>query len=90
VFSWLRGLPFIESGTDGIFPHDVVRDALEMDLHWRDPVSYEEIHRRVRNYVLSELIGRKMTGDRCAVDRPVAAPAEHRGAQGAAGPAGTA
>jgi len=40
----------------------VVRDALEMDLHWRDPVSYEEIHRRVRNYVLSELIGRKMTG----------------------------
>jgi DNA-binding SARP family transcriptional activator len=62
LFSWLRGLPFIESGTDGIFPHDVVRDALEMDLHWRDPVSYEEIHRRVRNYVLGELIGRKMTG----------------------------
>ncbi|HEX4246972.1 MAG TPA: BTAD domain-containing putative transcriptional regulator [Pseudonocardia sp.] len=62
LFSWLRGLPFIESGTDGIFPHDVVRDALEMDLHWRDPVSYEEIHRRVRNYVLGELIGRKITG----------------------------
>jgi DNA-binding SARP family transcriptional activator len=62
LFSWLRGLSFIETGSDGIYPHDVVRDALEMDLRWQDPVSYEEIHRRVRNYVLGELITRKITG----------------------------
>ncbi|MDT7776683.1 MAG: hypothetical protein QOC67_5607 [Pseudonocardiales bacterium] len=62
LFSWLRGLSFIETGSDGIYPHDVVRDALEMDLRWRDAAGYEEIHRRVRNYVLGELIARKITG----------------------------
>jgi DNA-binding SARP family transcriptional activator len=62
LFSWLRGLSFIETGSDGIYPHDVVRDALEMDLRWRDAAGYEEIHRRVRNYVLGELIARKING----------------------------
>ena len=28
-FSWLRGLSFIESGPDGVFPHDLARDTLE-------------------------------------------------------------
>jgi len=62
LFRWLRGLPYVESGGDGIYPHDVVRDALEMDLRWRDPTGYVDIHRRVRGYTLSRLVDRKFSG----------------------------
>ncbi|MFD0395022.1 ATP-binding protein [Streptomyces nogalater] len=44
MFAWLRELPFIESTQDGLFPHDVVRQALEEDLRWRDPDGYAELH----------------------------------------------
>ena len=35
LFQWLRGLSFIESGASGLFPHDLVREALAADLRWR-------------------------------------------------------
>jgi hypothetical protein len=38
-FAWLRGLSFVESGPDGMFPHDLARDALEADLRWRGHIS---------------------------------------------------
>jgi energy-coupling factor transporter ATP-binding protein EcfA2 len=41
LFAWLRGLSFVESGPDGLFPHDLARDALESDLRWRDPEGYQ-------------------------------------------------
>jgi DNA-directed RNA polymerase specialized sigma24 family protein len=52
LFAWLRGLPFIESGPVGLFPHDVVRDALDADLKWRDPQGYEAMHRGIRDHLL--------------------------------------
>jgi hypothetical protein len=48
LFSWLRGLSFIESGRQGLFPHDIVREALHADLRWRNPDLYAELHRRAR------------------------------------------
>jgi hypothetical protein len=50
LFQWLRGLSFIESSPEGLFPHDLVREALVTDLHWRNPDWYAELHRRARNY----------------------------------------
>jgi hypothetical protein len=50
-FEWLRDLSVVESGPDGVFPHDLARDALEADLRWRDPDSYRRVFRRVRAYV---------------------------------------
>ena len=44
-FSWLRGLSFVESGPEGVFPHDLARDALEADLRWRDPDGYRRVFR---------------------------------------------
>lgn len=32
LFDWLRRLPYVESGRRGLFPHDVVREALIADL----------------------------------------------------------
>ena len=50
LFDWLRGLSFIESQADGLFPHDLAREALTVDLRWRNPDWYKELHKRARNY----------------------------------------
>ncbi len=55
LFEWLRGLSFIESGPQGLFPHDLAREALIADLRWRNPDWYAELHRRARNYYASRL-----------------------------------
>ncbi|MFI8974973.1 ATP-binding protein [Nocardia asteroides] len=55
VFEWLRGLAIIERGPWGLAPHDIARDVLDADLRWRDPESYTDIHRRVRNHLIGLL-----------------------------------
>lgn len=50
IFSWLCGLSFISIGKDGIYPHDIAREALSADLKWRHPDWYAELHRRARLY----------------------------------------
>jgi len=47
IFAWLRGLPFIESGPQGIQPQDVVREILEADLRWRDPERHQLLRSRI-------------------------------------------
>jgi AAA ATPase domain len=60
LFAWLRDLPFVYTGRDGLFPHDLARDALDADLRWRDPEGYKRTFRRVWAYVLHQL--RSTTG----------------------------
>ncbi len=48
LFEWLRGLSFVESGPEGLFPHDLTREVLMADLRWRNPDWYTELHRRAR------------------------------------------
>jgi hypothetical protein len=55
VFDWLRELSFVESGPDGLFPHDLARDALDADLRWRDPERHKHVFRSVRAYISSSL-----------------------------------
>lgn len=55
LFDWLRSLSFVESGVQGIFPHDLARDALAADLRWRNPDWYAELHRRARKYYATRL-----------------------------------
>jgi hypothetical protein len=54
-FTWLRELSFVESGPEGVYPHDLARDALEADLRWRDPDGYRRVFRGVRAYVHGHL-----------------------------------
>jgi hypothetical protein len=51
VFTWLRGLSFMESGADGVAPHDLARDVLDRDLRWRDPQTYNDVFHRVRGHI---------------------------------------
>lgn len=60
LFDWLRGLPFIEQGADGLFPHDLAREVLDADLRWRDPAGYAEMHRKVWLYLRRRM--RETTG----------------------------
>jgi hypothetical protein len=55
LFEWLRGLSFVESGREGVFPHDLARDALMADLRWRNPDWHKELHQRAREYYLAHL-----------------------------------
>src|SRR5581483_2152747 len=55
LFEWLRGLSFMDAGPDGLFPHDLAREALIADVRWRNPDWYAELHRRARNYYLKQL-----------------------------------
>ena len=55
LFDWLRGLSFIQSSAEGLFPHDLAREALTADLHWRNPDWYGELHNRARTYYTSNI-----------------------------------
>ena len=55
LFAWLRELSFVESGPEGVFPHDLARDALEADLRWRDPDGYRRVLRGIRGHVNGRL-----------------------------------
>ncbi|MBW7886328.1 MAG: ATP-binding protein, partial [Caldilineaceae bacterium] len=51
LFQWLRQLSFIEHGPYGIFPHDLVREVLDADLHWRNPGDYAELQQAALTYL---------------------------------------
>ncbi|RKH86733.1 ATP-binding protein, partial [Corallococcus praedator] len=55
LFEWLRELSFIELGSTGIFPHDLVREVLIADIRWRNPDWYIELHSRARRYYTDRL-----------------------------------
>jgi hypothetical protein len=55
VFAWLCDLSFVESGPDGLFPHELARDVLDADLRWRDPDGYKDLFRRVRSHTYAAL-----------------------------------
>jgi hypothetical protein len=52
LFTWLRGLSFVETDRGGLFPHDLAREALAVDLRWRNPDWFAELHTRARGYYM--------------------------------------
>jgi hypothetical protein len=55
LFQWLGGLSFIARDSHGLYPHDVVREALLADLRWRNRDRYTDLHRRARAYYAARL-----------------------------------
>ncbi|GIJ45384.1 hypothetical protein Val02_22700 [Virgisporangium aliadipatigenens] len=56
VFAWLRGRPFVDECPYGLYPHDVVRAALDADLRWRDPARYSDMLRRKLTVFLDRVL----------------------------------
>lgn len=52
LFQWLSKLSFIEHNAEGIFPHDLAREVLDMNLRWRNPDYYRQLHQRIRQFLL--------------------------------------
>ncbi len=48
LFEWLRSLSFMESGSRGIFPHDIAREVLSVELKWRNPEMHQVFNTRAR------------------------------------------
>jgi hypothetical protein len=55
LFRWLLEVSFVESGPDGVFPHDLARDVVDADLRWRDPDAYRRVFRSVAAHVHERL-----------------------------------
>jgi AAA ATPase domain len=51
-FDWLRRQPYMESGLDGVFPHDLARELLDKDLRWRNPQRHRLLHERAGRHYL--------------------------------------
>lgn len=57
LFDWLAGLGFIETTRGGLFPHDLVRDAIADDLHWRDRPRQREMLLALRRHLIARAQG---------------------------------
>lgn len=55
LFEWLRQLSFIDQHKEGIYPHDIIREALIRDLKWRHPDYYYELYDKTRLYYIDKL-----------------------------------
>ncbi|MEV5595609.1 ATP-binding protein [Streptomyces sp. NPDC052496] len=95
-FDWLCGLSAVESGARGVHPHDLVRDALDAELRWRDPERRAALHRRASAYYQRLFTQEDDRGRQRAVladfaylhrDSPVVGPLLEPVARGAAGAA---
>ncbi|MFD4404058.1 ATP-binding protein [Nocardia sp. NPDC058499] len=55
LFAWLRDLSFVYPGGDGLYPHELARDALDADLRWRDIDGYQRIFHGVWTHIRQAL-----------------------------------
>lgn len=58
LLDWLRERPYAETHPDGLSVHDLVRDALDRDLRWRDRDAFADLHHRVREVIRTRLVDR--------------------------------
>ncbi|MCL6509610.1 MAG: ATP-binding protein [Anaerolineae bacterium] len=69
LFEWLRGLSFIEQGLHGLFPHDLAREVLEVDLRWRNPDSFRQLRQRIADHLRARVTkARGLEGQRILLD----------------------
>jgi hypothetical protein len=52
LFAWLRGLSFTQSTSQGLVPHDLVRELVTEDLRWRDAPAFRRYrHQMARHFI---------------------------------------
>ncbi|MEN8162271.1 MAG: hypothetical protein ABFS41_19525, partial [Myxococcota bacterium] len=55
IFDRLRGRSYTSVDRDGLYPHDIVRQAVLAELRWRDRKRWTELQSAVRSACLEEL-----------------------------------
>lgn len=54
LFDWLAGLSFVESSAEGLYPHELVRDAIAAELRWRHPERLRQLTDRLLEHHISQ------------------------------------
>ncbi|MFI5845405.1 ATP-binding protein, partial [Catenuloplanes sp. NPDC051500] len=72
LLDWLRRLPFADAGPDGVALHEMVGEAVDADLRWRDPAGYERMHRAIGAHLLDRARAAEGPTDSLAATRGVA------------------
>lgn len=60
LYTWLTGLSFISSAERGLFPHDLMREAVCADLLRSDPEGHEQLIRRAEAFFAERLVPEAM------------------------------
>ncbi|MFD6994447.1 hypothetical protein [Streptomyces sp. NPDC059943] len=68
LFAWLHGLSFVRSTAAGLISHGLVREAVLVDLRWRDPETNERLLRRLHAHLTERLT--RCTGELGVRRRP--------------------
>lgn len=62
LFNWLTTLTIMEKGPAGIYLHDMARDAIAAEMHWRNPEWYRHLHVKAQQFFNSRVL--KQSGER--------------------------
>ena len=52
LFEWLAEQSYVSSGPEGLWPHDIVRDAIDEELRWRDPEGSRALQHAVNRHLI--------------------------------------
>jgi len=55
AFDWLHAQSFVQSGSFGLFPHDLVRELVVADARWRDGAAFAKRFRQVYRAVHAQI-----------------------------------
>jgi hypothetical protein len=55
LFEWLGEQSYISAGPRGLWPHDLVRDAIDEELRWRDPQTSRTLQHAVNRHLIRQL-----------------------------------
>ncbi|WMT74314.1 AAA family ATPase [Bradyrhizobium sp. Ash2021] len=55
LFEWLAEQSYVSSGPEGLWPHELVRDAIDEELRWRDPKSSRRLQHAVNRHLIRQL-----------------------------------
>jgi DNA-binding winged helix-turn-helix (wHTH) protein len=55
LFEWLAEQSYVSAGREGLWPHELVRDAIDEELRWRDPEGSRALQHAVNRHLIRQL-----------------------------------
>jgi DNA-binding winged helix-turn-helix (wHTH) protein len=55
LFEWLAEQSYVSTGPEGLLPHELVRDAIDEELRWRDPEGSRALQHAVNRHLIRQL-----------------------------------
>ena len=55
LFEWLAEQSYVSAGPEGLWPHELVRDAIDEELRWRDPEGSRALQHALNRHLIRQL-----------------------------------